>query len=262
MEFRRLLFHKPSPRGPTPLVKGRCRAKRDRGDRDGCRAYARRMRGRSSSVFVCRREFRRLRAANYFAHGGSSSQWPRPPSLVPSGQFTLSPLHFVSACRRKLRSVPCSSSSRRIRFAGLRREQRGIGQNAPGVSSGWALTCPYSPTPDPITGDALLVGWSGSSGAQNLSEHLNSRRATGPWVCKIYSWCGSTAAPGVVEPTIRCMCCRRGDPCSRLFSHAPRCLQGTASVQIKTPRAGKGSGRIKRSVVPPEFVPEVHTRPP
>ena len=124
------------------------------------------------------------------------------------------------------------------------------------------LTCPYSPTPDPITGDALLVGWSGSSGAQNLSEHLNSRRATGPWVCKIYSWCGSTAAPGVVEPTIRCMCCRRGDPCSRLFSHAPRCLQGTASVQIKTPRAGKGSGRIKRSVVPPEFVPEVHTRPP
>ena len=128
--------------------------------------------------------------------------------------------------------------------------------------AGWALTCPYSPTPDPITGDALLVGWSGSSGAQNLSEHLNSRRATGPWVCKIYSWCGSTAAPGVVEPTIRCMCCRRGDPCSRLFSHAPRCLQGTASVQIKTPRARKGSGRIKRSVVPPEFVPEVHTRPP
>ena len=156
-----------------------------------------------------------------------------------------------SLAPRKLRSFPCSSSSRRIRFAGLRREQRGIGQNAPGVSSGWALTCPYSPTPDPITGDALLVGWSGSSGAQNLSEHLNSRRATGPWVCKIYSWCGSTAAPGVVEPTIRCMCCRRGDPCSRLFSHAPRCLQGTASVQIKTPRAGKGSGRIKRSVVPP-----------
>ena len=31
---RRLLFHKPSPRGPTPLVKGRCRAKRDRGDRE------------------------------------------------------------------------------------------------------------------------------------------------------------------------------------------------------------------------------------
>ena len=144
--------------------------------------------GRAASV-VFRGKFRRLRAATCFAHGGSSSQWPRPPSLVPSGQFTLSPLHSVSACRRKLRSFPCSSSSRRIRFAGLRREQRGIGQNAPGVSSGWALTCPYSPTPDPITGDALLVGWSGSSGAQNLSEHLNSRRATGPWVCKIYSWC-------------------------------------------------------------------------
>ena len=41
--------------------------------------------------------FRRLRAASYFAHGGSSSQWPRPPSLGPSGQFTLSPLVSVSA---------------------------------------------------------------------------------------------------------------------------------------------------------------------
>ena len=76
--------------------------------------------------------FRRLRAASSFAHGGSSSQWPRPPSLVPSGQFALSPLHSVSVWRRKLRSFPCSSSSRRTRFAGLRREQRGIGQNAPG----------------------------------------------------------------------------------------------------------------------------------
>ena len=48
-----------------------------------------------------------VRAATYFAHGGSSSQ---------------SPLHSVSAWRRKLRSFPCSSSSRRTRFAGLRRE--------------------------------------------------------------------------------------------------------------------------------------------
>ena len=160
MEFRRLLFHKPSPRGPTPLVKGRCRAKRDRGDRDGCRAYARRMRGRSSSVFVCRREFRRLRAANYFAHGGSSSQWPRPPSLVPSGQFTLSPLHFVSACRRKLRSFPCSSSSRRIRFAGLRREQRGIGQNAPGgrLRMGTLVPIFAHPTPSGPSGHLPLTG--------------------------------------------------------------------------------------------------------
>ena len=70
--------------------------------------------------------------AGYFARGGSSSQWPRPPSLVPSGQFTLSPLHSVSAWRRKLRSFPCPSSSRKTRCAGLRREQRGIGQNAAG----------------------------------------------------------------------------------------------------------------------------------
>ena len=132
--------------------------------------------------------FRRLRAATYFAHGGSSSQWPRPPSLVPSGQFTLSPLHSVSAWRRKLRSFPCSSSSRQTRCAGLRREQRGIGQNAAGdAADGLRLRCapprsigppPYplrrfttsppdrgSRPPDPITG---VTPWTlcGPSGAQ------------------------------------------------------------------------------------------------
>ena len=53
--------------------------------------------------------FRRLRAATYFAHGGSSSQ---------------SPLDSVSAWWRKLRLFPCSSSSRRTHFVGLRREVR------------------------------------------------------------------------------------------------------------------------------------------
>ena len=66
------------------------------------------------------RGFRRLRAATYFAHGGSSSQ---------------SPLVSVSAWRRKLRPLPCSSSSRRTRFAGLRREGREISQNAAGDGS-------------------------------------------------------------------------------------------------------------------------------
>ena len=56
-----------------------------------------------------RRGLRRLRAATYFAHGGSSSQ---------------SPLDSVSAWWRKLRSFPCSSSSRRTHFVGLRREVR------------------------------------------------------------------------------------------------------------------------------------------
>ena len=46
-------------------------------------------------------------AATYFARGGSSSQ---------------SPLVSVSARRRKLRPLPCSSSSRRTRCAELRRE--------------------------------------------------------------------------------------------------------------------------------------------
>ena len=39
------------------------------------------------------------------------------------------------------------------------------------------------------------------SGAQNLSGQLNSSRATGPWVCKNFRWCGSTTAPGLAEQT-------------------------------------------------------------
>ena len=85
--------------------------------------------------------FRRLRTAGYFAHGGSSSQ---------------SPLVSVSAWRRKLRPLPCSSSSRRTRCAGLRREGREISQNAPGDGSGWTLRVhirppyplwPFGPSP-------------------------------------------------------------------------------------------------------------------
>jgi len=95
-------------------------------------------------------DFRRLRAATYFAHGGSSSQ---------------SPLVSVSAWRRKLRPLPCSSFSRRTRFAGLRRESRWIGQNATGDGSGWALRAHIRLSPDPITGGRVPVGMCKISGA-------------------------------------------------------------------------------------------------
>ena len=53
-------------------------------------------------------------------------------------------------------------------------------------------------SPDPITGvnpsTRQII-----SGVQNLSGALNSRRATGPWVCKNYCYCGSTIAPGLAE---------------------------------------------------------------
>ena len=39
------------------------------------------------------------------------------------------------------------------------------------------------------------------SGAQNLSDTLNFRRATGPWVCKNCRRCGFASAPGFAEPT-------------------------------------------------------------
>ena len=94
--------------------------------------------------YLSRRRFRRLRAAGYFAHGGSSSQ---------------SPLHSVSAWRRKLRSFPCSSSSRRTRFAGLRREQRGIGQNATGDGSDEHFVLIVAlPTPSGPPGHLPLTG--------------------------------------------------------------------------------------------------------
>ena len=47
-----------------------------------------------------------------------------------------------------------------------------------------------------------LESVSGISGAQNLNDTLNSRRATGPWVCKNCRWCGSTSAPGFAEQVI------------------------------------------------------------
>ena len=158
--------------------------------------------------------FRRLRAATYFAHGGSSSQ---------------SPLDSVSAWWRKLRSFPCSSSSRRTRFAGLRREQRGIGQNAAGDAAD-GLRLRYAPprsigplSADPITG---VTPWSrqNPSGAQNLSDDLNPRRATGPWVCKNCSCCGSTTAPGFAEPT--CLVQNMGYLIRPLRGHLP--LKGKA----------------------------------
>ena len=69
------------------------------------------------------------------------NQWPRPPSLGPAGQFTL-------------------------RTAGGRLRMD--------------TSCPYSPYPrSPITG---VIPWSrqNPSGAQNLSDTLNPRRAAGP----------------------------------------------------------------------------------
>ena len=166
-EFRRSFFLSLPPGGKVPSV---CEA--DEGaiiERFLCRAR----RPGAPILAVCAGNFAAA-AATYFAHGGSSSQ---------------SPLHCVSAWRRKLRSFPCSSSSRRTRFAGLRREQRGIGQNAPGDAAD-GLRLRYAPprsigplSPDPITGvnpSARQI----ISGVQNLSECLNSRRATGPWVCR------------------------------------------------------------------------------
>ena len=53
-----------------------------------------------------------------------------------------------------------------------------------------------------IAGGRVPVEFCRISGMQNLSDTLNSRRATGPWVCKNCRWCGSISAPGFAEQVI------------------------------------------------------------
>ena len=75
------------------------------------------------------------------------------------------------------------------------------------AAKGWAQLAgtalpplpPCCPPPGPpFTG---VTPWARQniSGAQNLSGCLNFHRATGPWVCKDYRYCGSTTAPGLAE---------------------------------------------------------------
>ena len=137
-------------------------------------------------------EFRRLRAATYFAHGGSSSQ---------------SPLYSVSAWRRKLRSFPCSSSSRQTRCAGLRRERRGIGQNAAGdAADGLRLRCAPPRSIGPLTPDPRYGGYPlkqaeffrrekpGVLGCHSVRPHWGPEREEN------WDWCGSASAPAASEP--------------------------------------------------------------
>ena len=53
-----------------------------------------------------------------------------------------------------------------------------------------------------IAGGRVPVEFCRISGMQNLSDTLNSRRATGPWLSKNCRWCGSTSAPGFAEQVI------------------------------------------------------------
>src|SRR5699024_96894 len=76
------------------------------------------------------------------------------------------------------------------------------------------------------------------SGMQNLSDTLNSRRATGPWVCKNCRWCGSTSAPGFAEQVI-----------VGLLS-ACRPVSGAYEKEGPASRSGVGAGVLTR---PPDF---------
>ena len=120
----------------------------DRGDRERWHGEAVTDEGAGLELrLLCAGEFRRLRAATYFAHGGKVGKTP--PGTAPDEHFVL-----IVAFPRT-----------------------------------------------PFTG---VTPWDGQniSGAQNLSECLNSRRATGPWVCKICSRCGSWPAPKFIQPTL------------------------------------------------------------
>ena len=127
---------------------------------------------------------------------------------------------------------------RRVPFSAMRKEPK----NRRGRlrMSAYALIFAY-PTPSVTSRHLPLTGGVGPgplftgdiplarqkiSGAQNLSDDLNSRRATGPWVCKNFGWCGSVPAPGVPSQRFRDVCpwayhksdCRGGLWCSTLGS--------------------------------------------
>ena len=132
--------------------------------------------------------FRRLRAATYFAHGGSSSQ---------------SPLDSVSAWWRKLRSFPCSSSSRRTHFVGLRREVRErLPKTPPGTAPDEHFVLIVALSRTPIYGSHPLKcaehfrrAKSGVLGYYPVRPHW------GPEWGENWDWCDSMPAPELAEPT-------------------------------------------------------------
>ena len=101
------------------------------------------------------------------------NQWPRPPALTPSGQFTLR----IAGGRLRM-SAPRPYSPLPIP-SGLRPSPLDKGSRPPVPRYGGRSS------------ESLYI----ISGAQNLSGCLNSRRATGPWVCKNCRCCGSIHAP-------------------------------------------------------------------
>ena len=105
------------------------------------------------------------------------------------------------------------------------------------------------------------------SGAQNLSNILNSCRATGPWVCKNCHRCGSASAPGFADPTepVRTLAggprgpplpnparppCKRPTPPVRgpIPPLRGKCPEGTKGVG-RWPKAKGGRGGSRRSRV-------------
>ena len=157
--------------------------------------------------------FRRLRTASDFARGGSSSQ---------------SPLDSVSAWWRKLRSFPCSSSSRRTHFVGLRREVRErLPKTPPGTAPDehFVLIVAY-PTPFVASRHLPLTGGVGPGPLLRglpLEPGKNFRRAKSEWLSAISSGplgpgCSKIAA--VAVPHLRLalpnqrsrsgFCCRGG----------------------------------------------------
>ena len=83
-------------------------------------------------------------------------------------------------CVRSL-APPLPGEPASLGFAG---SDEGLGKTPPGTAPEEHRSgAPSRLTPDPVTG---VTPWSSHkiSGAQNLSECLNPRRATGPWVCE------------------------------------------------------------------------------
>ena len=136
-------------------------------------------------------------------------------SFPSAGSFAAPAVSVVSSfCRARRLGAPMlevfagsfAACGRRVTFPAMGKspkDRRGTAQD-----ERFALI--FALPPVPHYEGRKLESVSGISGAQNLNDTLNSRRATGPWVCKNCRRCGSTPAPGFSEPTALELNRRRG----------------------------------------------------
>ena len=134
------------------------------------------------------------------------------------------------------RAVPfLAGVFRRLRAATYFAHGGKVGKTPPGTAPDEHFVLIVAFPRTPFTG-VIPLAWQRISGAQNLSECLNSSRATGPWVCKNFGWCGPVGAPGFTEPTLPVQIPAGGPRASP--TQSPKSFLGTVGAAISRPFPG------------------------